>query len=266
MVAKVWTPSFSFPWPLPAMLQCVQVPGDWCQEHQPSWISLITIRCFFLLLKLLLCVFLCPADTAGPTFLFARERRVAVFIGSGVKPPPLSLLSSRPHCLCFWVVSTPVIILLPRGTWGGLPACLRGAGRQRHLGTRAGAGGHGSRQAAGFGNPAGGTSRGQGCQKQTALRHCLAWPPAREQPDHLHLWKAHLPPSLLRADSGCFCLEKALLENASYKSHLGSTGGKLGPPFTFTECLFLLLHYYGKKSHWKLPVPPLLGTSSCLFL
>lgn len=88
MVAKVWTPSFSFPWPLPAMLQCVQVPGDWCQEHQPSWISLITIRCFFLLLKLLLCVFLCPADTAGPTFLFARERRVAVFIGSGVKPPP----------------------------------------------------------------------------------------------------------------------------------------------------------------------------------
>lgn len=88
--------------------------------------------------------------------------------------PPLSLLSSRPHCLCFWVVSTPVIILLPRGTWGGLPACLRGAGRQRHLGTRAGAGGHGSRQAAGFGNPAGGTSRGQGCQKQTALRHCLA--------------------------------------------------------------------------------------------
>lgn len=58
-------------------------------------LSVITICCFFLLLKLLLCEFLRPGDTAGPTFLFAREHRVAVFIRSGVKKPhPVTLTAS----------------------------------------------------------------------------------------------------------------------------------------------------------------------------
>ena len=47
-------------------------------------LSVITIRCFFLLLKLLLCEFLCPADTAGLTYI-SIWIGVAVFIGSGVK-------------------------------------------------------------------------------------------------------------------------------------------------------------------------------------
>lgn len=46
-----------------------------------------------------------------------------------------------------------------------------GAGKQWHLGTQAGSEGCGSKQAARFGNLAGGTARGQ---KQSALRQCLA--------------------------------------------------------------------------------------------
>lgn len=41
MVAKVWMLSFSFPLLLPAVLQCMQVAGDWWQEHQHAWISVI---------------------------------------------------------------------------------------------------------------------------------------------------------------------------------------------------------------------------------
>lgn len=74
--------------------------------------------------------------------------------------------------------------------------------------------------------------------------------------------KAHLHHSLLRVDSGCFSfsLEKALLQNASYKSHLGSTSEELRSPFRCTEWIFLLRQQYGTE----IPLFPVLCTSSSL--
>jgi len=61
-------------------------------------LSVIAMRCLLLLLTLLLCEFLRPADAVGPTFLFAREHRVAVFIANSVKKPypyyPVALTAS----------------------------------------------------------------------------------------------------------------------------------------------------------------------------
>lgn len=78
-------PSFSFPL-APACNAAVRAGTRGPATRTPARmnLSVITIRCFFLLLKLLLCEFLCPADTAGLTYI-SIWIGVAVFIGSGVK-------------------------------------------------------------------------------------------------------------------------------------------------------------------------------------
>lgn len=172
-------------WALPAVLQCPQVPGDWWQACIN--LSVITIYHFFLLLKLLLCEFLCPAHTAGPTFPFAREHRVAVFIGNGVKKKNILATQSPslPLVLCGFYLCD---YLFPWEGSGRFPAHLRQRCRQEGVsGDLHRVWGMWQQEGSRFGSPAGGTARGQGHQ-----RHRLAWLSARGQPDHLHLWKAHL--------------------------------------------------------------------------
>lgn len=53
----------------------------------------------------------------GPTFLFARERRVAVFIGSSVKKPPLSTIQS-PSLPLFLGGSYPCDYFVAQGDLG----------------------------------------------------------------------------------------------------------------------------------------------------